>query len=135
MEERVATQQDHAEDPRKVVLIVEDDFQVRWLASEYLRTVGFRVIEAATADEAIAVLSSRTKVDIIFSDINLAGEVSGHDLARWMAKNYPKVPVLLTSGNEKESASVETRPMRAFLPKPYALAEIQRRVQEMIARN
>jgi hypothetical protein len=43
--------------------------------------------------------------------------------------------VLLTSGNEKESASVETRPMRAFLPKPYALAEIQRRVQEMIARN
>jgi DNA-binding NtrC family response regulator len=135
MEEPVAQQQDHAEDPRKVVLIVEDDFQVRWLASEYLRTVGFRVIEAATANEAIAVLSSRTQVHIIFSDINLAGEVTGHDLARWMAKNYPRIPVLLTSGNEKESTSVETRPTRAFLPKPYALAEIQRRVQEMIARN
>jgi DNA-binding NtrC family response regulator len=135
MEEPVAIQQDPAEDPRKVVLIVEDDFQVRWLASEYLRTVGFRVIEAATANEAIAVLSSRTQVHIIFSDINLAGEVSGHDLARWMAKNYPRIPVLLTSGNEKESSSVETRATRAFLPKPYALAEIQRRVQEMIARN
>jgi CheY-like chemotaxis protein len=114
MEEPVETQQDHAEDPRKVVLMVEDDFQVRWLASQYLRTVGFRVIEAATANEAIAVLSSCTKVHIIFSDINLAGEVSGHDLARWMAKYYPKVPVLLTSGNEKESALVEARPMRAF---------------------
>jgi len=92
MEKPVATQQDHAEDPRKVVLIVEDDVQVRWLASEYLRTVGFRVIEAATADEAIAVLSSRTTVHIIFSDINLAGDVSGHDLARWMARIIPRSP-------------------------------------------
>jgi two-component system, response regulator PdtaR len=135
MEQPGANPQNHAEDPPKVVLIVEDDFEVRWLASEYLRNVGFRVIEAATANEAIDVLASRTKVHIIFSDINLAGEISGHDLARWLAKNHPNVPMLLTSGNEGESAAVEARPTRAFLPKPYALADIQQRVREMIARN
>src|SRR5258708_1257106 len=132
MEEPVATSPDYAADPRKVVLIVEDDFQVRWLASEFLRSAGFRVIEAASAGEAIAVLASQTKVHIVFSDINLAGETSGHDLARWLAKYYPGVPMLLTSGNEMESALIEARPTRAFSPKPYTLADIQRRVQEMI---
>ena len=61
---------------RPVVLIVEDEFLLRWPASEYLRDSGYRVIEASSVSEAMVVFSSHTRVDAVFSDINLQGELT-----------------------------------------------------------
>jgi len=89
--EAVALSPQEDESRRKVVLYVEDEFRIRWTTSEYLRDAGFRVIEATSATEAIEVVSCLTQVDIVFCDINLIGEITGHVLSRWLAKYHPGI--------------------------------------------
>jgi DNA-binding NtrC family response regulator len=120
---------------RRVVLIVEDEFLLRWPASEYLRDSGYRVIEAATVSEAIVVFSSNTRVDLVFSDINLRGDLTGHALARWVSKYHPEIPMLLTSGDRRAAESISTGATRWFVPKPYTLADIDQRIKDILSRN
>jgi DNA-binding NtrC family response regulator len=123
------------ENRRTRVLIVEDDVVIRWQAAEYLRDAGYHVIEAANVNEGIVVFSSGTQVDIVFSDINLAGELTGHALARWLSKFYPEVPMLLTSGDQNASASISAGGTRSFVAKPYDLAEVDRRIKQLLSRQ
>ena len=123
-----------AEDTREVVLIVEDDFLVRWPAAEYLRDSGYRVIEAGTVGEAMVVFSSGTHVDLVFSDINLSGgQLTGYAFARWLGDHHPHIPLLLTSGDA--TASPRTQIGIPFIPKPYVLAEVDERIKELLARS
>jgi DNA-binding response OmpR family regulator len=125
--------QDEVQDTRQVVLIVEDDFLIRWPVAEYLRDSGYRVIEAGTAGEAMVVFSSRTHVDLVFSDINLAPQLTGYAFARWLGEHHPHVPVLLTSGDA--GASPRTGVEIPFIAKPYALAAVDQRIKELLARR
>jgi len=123
-----------AEDTHEVVLIVEDDFLIRWPAAEYLRDSGYRVIEAGTVGEAMVVFSSGTHVDLVFSDINLSGgQLTGYAFARWLGDHHPHIPVLLTSGDA--TASPRTHIGIPFIPKPYALAEVDERIRKLLARS
>jgi DNA-binding response OmpR family regulator len=122
-----------AQDAREVVLIVEDDFLIRWPVAEYLRDSGYRVIEAGTVGEAMIVFSSGTHVDVVFSDINLAPQVTGYAFARWLGDNHPHIPVLLTSGDA--TASPRAPIGIPFIRKPYALAEVDERIKELLARR
>src|ERR1700745_2842212 len=79
------------------VLIVEDHFWTRYMAAEYFRSSGYRVIEANGADEALSVLASGHQVDVVFSDIQMSGAMDGLALADCIAQRYPGLPVLLTS--------------------------------------
>ncbi len=79
------------------VLIVEDEALIRFTTAELLRLEGFSVIEAATGDEALAILAAGKQVDVIFSDVNVPGNLNGLDLAGWVAKRVPGIPVILTS--------------------------------------
>jgi DNA-binding NtrC family response regulator len=106
------------------LLLVEDEFMLRWPAAEYLREAGYRVIEAASVNDGIVVLSSGVRVDLVFSDINLSGE---------LARYHPDIPVLLTSGDKDAAQLISAGARRAFLPKPYDLAEVERRIKEMLA--
>jgi CheY-like chemotaxis protein len=123
-------------DHRRVVLVVEDEFLVRWTACEYLRDLGgYRVIEAASVAEAILVLSSGSRVDIVFSDVNLSGEDTGHALAGWLDQHLPALPVLLTSGDTRTAGLVRSAANRSFVGKPYVLADIDRRLKELMSRD
>ncbi len=115
---------------KQVVLLVEDDFWTRYTAAESLRAMGFRIIEAQDAAEALSVLSSGTAVDAVFSDINMPGSLDGVGLAHWIAERLPRLPVLLTS-----AAPAPGRPTgsaRAFLAKPYDLFEVERVLRALI---
>ena len=133
--EAVASSPREVESHRKVVLYVEDEFRIRWTTSEYLRDAGFRVIEATSAHEAIEVVSCLTQVDIVFCDIHLIGEITGHVLSRWLAKYYPEIVMLLTSGDLSAAALIAPGPTRAFVPKPYILADLQLLMEDMMARR
>jgi DNA-binding NtrC family response regulator len=133
--EPVAPAEHLAKTDRNTVLVVEDDFLSRWRVADYLREAGYRVIEAATANEAIVVLSCSKRVDLVFSNINLPGELSGHSLARWVAKYYPGLPMLLTSGDPDAPALISSGATRSFLPKPYVPEDVSRRIEEMLSRN
>jgi CheY-like chemotaxis protein len=103
------------------VLVVEDEVLVRLMIAEELRSAGFQVIEAADADEALAVLASITDVSVIFSDIRMPGSMDGLELAKKVRANFPKIRIVLASGNLAAVTSVDHD---GFFLKPYEPDEI-----------
>lgn len=121
-------------DVRPVVLVVEDEFPLRWPASEYLRDSGYRVVEAASVDEAVMVFASHTRVDVVFSDINLKGDRDGIALSKWLHEHHPDVPMLMTSGHQP-AHSVLAGAKRLFIAKPYVLADVDQLIKSVLSRN
>src|SRR3712207_1405265 len=80
------------------VLVIDDEVITRTVIADYLRDCGYRVFEAGTADDAIQILNSNLKIDIVFTDLELPGRSSGLELARWIRKHYPDMKVIVTSG-------------------------------------
>jgi CheY-like chemotaxis protein len=80
-----------------VVLVVEDDNLLRLDIAEYLEDAGFAVIEAGTGEAAVALCNSGTAIDMVVTDVNLGGAVSGWDVAECFRTVLPHVPVLYTS--------------------------------------
>jgi CheY-like chemotaxis protein len=116
---------------KRVVLVVEDDVLIRLLIAECLREVGFTVIEASDSQEAIAIFGSQTAIDLVFSDINMPGDMDGHSLANWLLMFNPRVPAILTSGTMTPLFSSD-RKLRRFIPKPYELVEVARQIRELL---
>jgi CheY-like chemotaxis protein len=101
------------------ILLVEDEPVLRANLAEELREAGFTVIEAASADEAWRYLQATGPVDLVFSDIQMPGTMSGIDLQHRVRTNFPGTKIILTSGN-----AGPTKPdVEIFLPKPYGLGK------------
>jgi len=101
------------------LLIAEDDFFIRSMIAEFLRDVGYNVVEAGNADEAMAVFESGTSVDLLFSDVKMPGSMDGNDLARRVKSDWPDTHVILTSGYSSALLEVRDRETERVLPKPY----------------
>jgi two-component system, response regulator PdtaR len=105
------------------ILIVEDEFLLRRDSAEVIENAGFEVIQAANADEAIAILTERPNIHVVFTDIQMPGSMDGLKLARFVRDRWPPIKILATSGlvrvkdDELPAGSV-------FLPKPYRGAEV-----------
>ncbi len=86
----------------ETVLVVEDEILVRTAIAEYLRHCGYRVVEAASADEAMTVLQETAiQVDIVFSDIKMPGSIDGFGLSKWVREHKPGLQIILTGTLEK----------------------------------
>jgi CheY-like chemotaxis protein len=103
------------------VLVVEDEVLVRLMIAEELRSAGFQVIEAASADEALAVLANISDVSLIISDIRMPGSMDGLGLAKKVRAEFPKIRIVLTSGHLMTLSSVDHD---GFFFKPYEPDEI-----------
>jgi CheY-like chemotaxis protein len=106
---------------RDTVLVVDDEILVRTAIAAYLRDCGYRVIETASADEALVILNEPTiTVDIVFSDVEMPGSLDGFGLARWVREHKPGLEIILTGTMEK-SANVagELCEEGPHLKKPY----------------
>jgi CheY-like chemotaxis protein len=110
------------------ILMVEPDILVRMVIADYLRECGFKVVECVSADDALAVLEAGTKVDVILTEVQLAGSLDGFGLARQIRENRPEIDVILTSGvaraADKAGDLCDDRP----LGKPYQPQEVVRRI-------
>lgn len=101
-----------------LVLVVEDEPFIRLDAIEMLRVAGFRVIDAANADEAIAILETRRDIRAVVTDIQMPGSMDGLKLAATIHNRWPPIALIVTSG--RKSVQKEDLPERGrFLPKPY----------------
>src|SRR5580704_2150406 len=92
----------------KTVLILDGDVLVRMPVVEYLRECGCRVIEAATTDEAIAILQkTNIPVDVVLSDIDIPGSMNGFGFAQWARSIRPELKILLagTPGRTVQNAA------------------------------
>ncbi len=115
----------HSDDaPRgdgEVVLVVEDDDQVREVTLKRVEALGYVAEEARSAADARARLTAGG-IDIVLSDIVMQGAMDGVDLARWMSVNQPSVPIVLATAFPGGPGYAELRRSRgAFaLIKPYS---------------
>jgi CheY-like chemotaxis protein len=82
----------------QTILVVEDEVLIRLEIADSLRDGGFHVLEAAGASEAVEILSTSVRVDLVFTDIQMPGGMDGLGLARWVRRHRPDARVLLTSG-------------------------------------
>src|SRR3546814_931318 len=81
------------------VLVVEDEVLIRLMVSDELRDAGFRVVEAANADDAMAYLQAGEPADLVFSDVRMPGSMDGIALAEKLRSDFPHVRIVLTSGH------------------------------------
>jgi len=117
---------------RPVVLIVEDEWLVRFHAVEVLDEAGFIALEAANADDAVAILESRKDISVMFTDIDMPGSMDGLKLARAVRDRWPPIKIIITSG--QRAASADDMPAGGkFFGKPYDLAEVTRTIRQLIA--
>jgi DNA-binding response OmpR family regulator len=116
------------------ILIVEDEVLIRLALSDYLQECGFKVYEAGTAAEAIAILESgRSDIDLVFSDVRMPGEIDGFGLASWIHAHRPGLPVLLTSGDRRKSeVAQDICANDPFFAKPYDLRLVVARMRTVI---
>lgn len=118
---------------RKTVLVVEDELFIRINIADYLRDCGFHVVEAATGDDAKAVIESGRTIHVVFSDVQMPGKLDGFGLARWIRQHRPDIHVILNSGManaaEKAGDLCEDGPLMA---KPYDEAQVMARIQQML---
>jgi two-component system, response regulator PdtaR len=98
------------------ILVIEDDELIRMMVADELRTTGFVVAEADSADVAKSYLDSGNQVDLIFSDVRMPGSLDGLDLARLVHVRCPTLPIILASGYV---GSDDIGDVGQFLPKPY----------------
>lgn len=110
----------------RCILVVEDEDMIRDLVKSYLEDLGFCILCAANAAEAIGVLISHENISLVFSDVVMPGAMDGFALAMWIRGHYPRMPVLLTSGYWGRQHLCGDDP--PLLPKPYSLDELGRRL-------
>jgi CheY-like chemotaxis protein len=113
-----------------VILIVEDEFLLRLDSAETIEHAGFEVIQAANADEAIAILNARPDIHVVFTDIQMPGSMDGLRLARFVRNRWPPIKIVATSGQVVASAG-DSPAGSVFLPKPYRGAEVVATLREL----
>jgi DNA-binding NtrC family response regulator len=109
------------------VLVVEDDAILRLHALDIVEEAGFTAIEAKNADEAIAILESRSDIALLFTDINMPGSMDGVKLAHAVRNRWPPIKIVVVSGHVQVDES-DLPPHSRFFGKPF---EAQRMIDEL----
>ncbi len=119
---------------KEAVLCVEDDRDVRHYVTVQLEGLGYKVIPAANATEALAIAAEGTPFDLLFTDIVMAGGMNGRELAEQMVAARPSLRVLFTSGYAYDSLHTQGRATMGapLLRKPYRKAELARMLRRCL---
>lgn len=120
------------EEPAVGILVVEDEPLVRLILTEILSEAGYRVIEAANADEALLLLDARPDTRLMITDVRMPGSLDGFALARLAVRRWPGIGVIVTSGHAlPDEGDLPAR--AAFLSKPWQPAALIEQVQRQLA--
>ena len=123
---------DHSRLPH-VVLVVEDEMMLRMRAVDMVQDAGYISVEAVDADEALAILQSRSDIALLFTDVQMPGSMNGLQLAHAVHERWPPIKIILASGQLKLSGSDIPQDSR-FFGKPLRSDEIIAQMREMLDR-
>jgi len=118
----------------ETILVVEDNEGVRDYAKEVLEELGYRVVEAGDAAQALTLLNKMPRVNLLFTDVVLPGPDNGRVLATKAREKYPNLPVLYTTGYTR-NAIVHQGRLDAdveLLNKPYTQQDLARKVRDLL---
>jgi signal transduction histidine kinase/DNA-binding response OmpR family regulator len=118
----------------ETILVVEDDAGVRAAAIDLLKELGYSVLKAENADEALALLESGARPDLLFTDVVMPGSINTRDFARQAQKMCPELAVLFTSGYTQNAIVHNGRLDEDvfLLSKPYRKDELARKVRGIL---
>jgi two-component system, cell cycle sensor histidine kinase and response regulator CckA len=118
---------------REVILLVEDDVDVRRIVHSMLEERGYRVLAAASGDEALLLAGADTHIDLVLTDIVMRG-LNGREVADRLRLAHPDIAVLYMSGYTDDGVvhrgllSAQT----AFIQKPFGSDELARKVRAVL---
>ena len=119
----------------ELILVVEDDANVREITLKRLEGLGYAVTDARSGPQAIELLRREGPVDLVFSDIVMPGGMTGYDVARWLSANQPAVKVVLATGydsghrvSEQQRDDLKLR----VLNKPYSRSQLAQAIYETL---
>jgi CheY-like chemotaxis protein len=119
----------------RTVLLVEDDVGIRELGRYLLEKMGLRVLAAGTGPEALELWEKhRDEVSLLFTDLVLAGGLSGRDVALRVLADRPQLPVIYTSGYSSAWSDHSIFTQSNFLPKPFPPTALQNMVKAALVR-
>lgn len=106
----------------ETILVVEDEAAVRALARKIFQRCGYRVLEAASGDQAVELINrTQEHIDLVLTDLVMPGGISGRELGRMLQARKPRLKVLFTSGYSQDfTADSFLKEGVNFLFKPYS---------------
>lgn len=117
----------------RTILVVEDDVLIRMPIASYLRECGYRVVEAADADEALTVLAvTEIEIDVVFAAAELSGSMDGFSLCQWVQKNLPGTKTML-AGTPKRAAEVAGELCDEGYQQPYGSELVEHVIRRLLA--
>jgi CheY-like chemotaxis protein len=119
--------------PRKpLVLIVDDDDDVRELAATIVESLGYSVLSAANGNDALEALAQHPETDLLFTDIVMPG-INGFELAERAIAARPALKVLYTTGYASKRQAGSTVPGKV-LAKPYRHDALKAELRHLLPR-
>lgn len=114
----------------EVIMVVEDDARVRAVSADALRELGYTVIEAADAMEALNVIAAGQKISLLFTDVVMPG-LSGRDLVDRLRESGVRVPVLYTTGYTRNAIvhNGVLDPRIQLLTKPFTIDDLAKKIR------
>jgi two-component sensor histidine kinase len=116
------------------VLIVEDEMVLRMRAVDIVEDAGFTPIEAVNADDALAILESRSDIELLFTDIQMPGSIDGLKLAHAVHERWPLIKIMIVSGQLKLTDADKPLDSR-FFGKPLDVKHMVTQMQDMMGKG
>jgi CheY-like chemotaxis protein len=118
----------------EVILLVEDDDTVRATAADMLADLGYQVLRARDADDAMAIIESGAAINLLFTDVVMPGALGAPELARRAQGRLPGLQVLFTSGytNNAIIHGGGLEEGAELLSKPFTQAELARKLRKVL---
>ena len=120
---------------KRNLLLVDDEQTLCGLLGRYLSTLGYKVSQAFSGEQAKVILQSQS-VDLVISDIEMPG-ISGVELLKWMQESDFKIPVLITTGHPTLDTAIEALKCGAhdYFTKPFHLEEVAEKVSRAFTKK
>lgn len=115
----------------QTVLIVEDDQLLKLMTRDIVEEAGFSTLEASDADEAIALLATRSDIAMLLTDVNMPGSMDGLKLAHAVRVRWPHIKIVVASARGDITTGdlpVDSR----FFRKPYGIDVMVSAIQSLI---
>jgi CheY-like chemotaxis protein len=114
----------------RTLLIVEDEPLIRIDLADLLGDMGYEVIEAASSDQAIALLETHPEIVAVITDIHMPGSMDGLALARAVRERWPPCALIMLSGHGRPRADEMPAGAR-FLAKPLVLGTLRQTLGDL----
>jgi CheY-like chemotaxis protein len=116
----------------ETVLVVEDNAMIARLVAMQLSSLGYQVRQAPNAAAALDILKAGERIDLVFADVVMPGQLDGYDLVEEVRAAWPEIKVVLTSGFPGSNHGRSSSSNMPLLTKPYHRDALARMVRDVL---